>query len=159
MEYLNLYDRQGNLLKEKGVRGAKNEHLVGIAIVFIENSNGEFLIQKTTPERDNVFATTGGHVTYGTTFEETIKNEIKEELGIDVSNDDVIEAATYVRTKVLQKVYYLKKDIDIKDIITQDSEVEYVEWMSKEKINQLILEKKFRESNILGYQYIIDNFK
>ena len=38
MEYLNLYDRNGNLLKEKGIRGVKTDNLVGIVIIFIENS-------------------------------------------------------------------------------------------------------------------------
>ena len=46
MEYLNLYDRKGNLLKEKGVRGEKHSNLVGIAIIFIENSNTYHFLTK-----------------------------------------------------------------------------------------------------------------
>ena len=44
MEYLNLYDKDGNLTEEKGIRGVKTDKLVGIVIIFIENSKGEFLI-------------------------------------------------------------------------------------------------------------------
>ena len=84
MEYLNLYDKEGNLTKEKGIRGEITNKLVGIVLIFIENSKGEFLIQKTSPSRENVYATTGGHVSYGSTFEETVINEVKEELGIDI---------------------------------------------------------------------------
>lgn len=34
MEYLNLYDTEGNLLNKKGIRGEKNSDLVGIVIIF-----------------------------------------------------------------------------------------------------------------------------
>ena len=158
MEFLNLYDKTGNLLKEKGIRGQKTDKLFGIVIIFIENVAGEFLIQKTSPSRNSEFATTGGHVSYGETFEQAIHKEVKEELGIDISKDVVIEANTYIRQHCVQKVYYLKKDIDIKDIIIQEDEVEYVKWLSKEEINELIKNKEFRQGNIEGYRYIINQF-
>lgn len=157
MEYLNLYDKDGNLTEEKGIRGVKTDKLVGIVIIFIENSKGEFLIQKTSSERNSVFATTGGHVTYGQTFKEAIINEVKEELGLDITSDDVKEIKTYIREYYIQKVYYMKKNIDIKDITIQESEVEYVKWLDKEMINNLIENNEFREGNIPGYQYIINN--
>lgn len=156
MEYLNLYDNNGNLLKEKGIRGKDNVGLVGIVIIFIENSKGEFLIQRTSVSKGNTFATTGGHVTYGTTFYDTIINEVNEELGINISNDKVIEINTYIEESYVQKIYYLNKDIDIEDITIQESEVQYVEWISKEKIEELIRNKTFRESNIKGYRDVID---
>lgn len=159
MEYLNLYDKEGNLTNEKGIRGEKTDKLVGIVIIFIENSNGEFLIQKTSKSRENVYATTGGHVSYGSTFKETVINEVKEELGIDISNDDIIEMNTYIREKVIQKVFYLKKDININDITIQEDEVEKVKWLSKKQINKIIDNNEFRKSNIEGYKYIIDNIK
>ena len=51
----------------------------------------------------------------------------------------------------------LKKDIDMSDIKIQEDEVEYVEWLSKDKINELIKNNEFREGNIEGYKYIISN--
>lgn len=158
MEFLNLYDKNGNLLKDKGIRGQKNDNLVGIVIIFIENSLGQFLIQKTSPVKGSVFATTGGHVTYGSTFKETVINEVKEELGINISNEKIVEANTYIGERVIQKVYYLKKDIDIEDITLQKEEVEYVKWLSREEINQLILKDEFRKGNIEPYKYIVNNY-
>jgi len=158
MEYLNLYDRKGNLLNKKGIRGETLEDLVGIVIIFIENSNGEFLIQKTSSSRNSVFATTGGHVSYGSTFKVAIKNEVKEELGLDILDEEIIETNTYFKEHYIQKVYYMKKDIDIKSLTIQDDEVEYVKWLDKKTINELIENKEFRESNIEGYQHIINNY-
>lgn len=156
MEYLNLYDAEGNLTNEKGIRGETTNKLIGIVLIFIENSKGEFLIQKTSPSRESVYATTGGHVSYGSTFEETAINEVKEELGIDITNDNIILMNTYIREKVIQKIFYLKKDISINDITIQEDEVETIEWLSKEKINELIENKKFRQSNIEPYKFVIE---
>lgn len=157
MEYLNLYDKFGNLTTEKGIRRVKSDKLVGIVIIFIENSKGEFLIQKTSSSRNSIFATTGGHVSFGSTFEEAVINEVKEELGVDITNENFVEVNTYIRDYYIQKVYYLKKDIDMNDIKIQADEVEYVEWISKERINELIKNNEFREGNIEGYKYIINN--
>lgn len=157
MEYLNLYDRDGNLVNEIGIKGVKSDKLVGIVIIFIENSKGEFLIQKTSSSRDSVYATTGGHVSYGLSFKEAIIKEVEEELGIDISCDNIVEVNTYIREFFVQKVYYLKKDIDINDIIIDDSEVSGVYFFSREDISKLIEENKFRTSNISGYNYIVNN--
>ena len=159
MEYLNLYDKEGNLTNEKGIRGEITNKLVGIVLIFIENSKGEFLIQKTSPSRENVYATTGGHVSYGSTFEETAINEVKEELGIDITNDNIILMNTYIRERVIQKVFYLKKDISINDITIQEDEVENIEWFSKEKINELIENNEFRTSNIEPYKFVVEHIK
>lgn len=156
MEYLNLYDRQGNLIDKKGVRGQKSDYLVGIVIIFIENSKGEFLIQKTSEKRGNIFATTGGHVSYGSNFYDSVINEVKEELGIDISNNKIIEVSTYIWKYYVQKVYYLKLDIDINEVIIQKDEVDYVKWLSKEEIFKLIEEKQFREGNIEGFKKVLE---
>ena len=159
MEYLNLYDKEGRLIKGKGIRGEENKYLIGIVLIFIENSNGEFLIQKTSPAKNYEFATTGGHVTYGDTFEETVIKEVKEELGIDISKDKIQEVTTYIREKYIQKIYYLKKDIEITDIEVQKSEVEYVKWITIEEIDNLIKNNEFRKSNIEAYRFVTKNIK
>ena len=85
--------------------------------------------------------------------------EVKEELGMDISKDNFSEVYTYIEDCYFQKVYYLKKDIEIEDIKIQKDEVEYVKWMNIETINCLIKNNQFREGNIKGYQYILDNYK
>ena len=116
------------------------------------------MIQKTSSSRNSIFATTGGHVSYGSTFKSTIVNEVKEELGIDITSEEIIEVNTYIWEYYIQKVYYIKKDIEINDIKIQKDEVEDVEWLDKDTINKLIENKEFREGNIEGYQYIINNY-
>ena len=56
MELLDIYDNDGNVTGRTIVRGDKtaklneNEH-IAVAVIFIENDKGEFLIQKTSKGR------------------------------------------------------------------------------------------------------------
>lgn len=67
MELLDIYDDNGNKTGriiergDKSVKLSKNEH-IAISVIFIENDNGEFLIQKTSKEKGNIYSSTGGHV-------------------------------------------------------------------------------------------------
>jgi len=165
-EYLNLYTKDGKLTNKKGIRGTPSDYYKGISIIFIENDRGEFLLQKTSKKRSNVYATTGGHVDYGETFLSTIIREAKEELGLDINEDEIKEVYTYIYEeqytpdyleKYIIKNFYLKKSINIKDLKLQKEEVNYVKWFSVEEINQLIEKNEFRDGNIPGFKNIIKN--
>ena len=162
-EYLDLYDENRNLTGEKVLRCKGMQPVEGryisIVIVFIENSEGKFLIQKTSKEKGSVFATTGGLVESGYTPDQTVVKEIEEELGIKVDISDLELVKTYKRPHAFQDTYYMKRDIDIKDLKLQEEEVEYVEWLSVDEIKNLIKENKFREGNIEPFEYIINNKK
>ena len=160
MEYLDIYDENRNftgkkILRNKDMKLSDNE-FINIVIVFIENSKGEFLIQKTSKEKGSIFATTGGLVKSGSSPDSTIVEEIKEELGIDVKINELKMIKTYKRGHSFQDTYYMKKDVDIQDIIIQESEVEYVLWLSVDEIKELIEKKQFREGNIIPFEYLIN---
>lgn len=160
MEYLDLYDENKNLTGEKILRSKDMKiepgKYINIVIVFIENSENKFLIQKTSKEKGSVWATTGGHVKSGTTCDEAIIEEIKEELGIDINPSELKHIQTNKFSVLYQDVYYLKKDIDINDITIQKEEVEYVKWLTKEEINELIGKDEFRKSNIAPFKSLTE---
>lgn len=158
-EFLALYNENDELLDEKILRSDKEKIEEGkhfrIVIVFIENSKGEFLIQKVVPNKGDCFATTGGHVQYGVSSLDTVVTEVEEELGLTVPKEEFKLIKTYKHSIAYQDVYYLKKDIDISELKLQDSEVEYVEWMSIDKIKELINKGLLRKSNIEGFKEIL----
>lgn len=160
-EFLAVYNEMDELLEEKLERTKRESIEKGkyfrIVIVFIENSKHEFLIQKVVSRKGDGFATTGGHVQYGVSSLDTIVTEVEEELGIKVPKDEFQLLYTFKRSKVFQDVYYLKKEIDIHSLILQESEVEYVEWMSIEKIKQLIEDEQFRKSNIEPFNKLLED--
>ena len=151
-EFLAVYNENDELLPEKLERTNRENIEKGkyfrIVIVFIENNKKEFLIQKVVPRKGDCFATTGGHVQYGISSLDTIVTEVEEELGIKVPKEEFQLLYTFKRFKVYQDVYYLKREIDINALNLQESELEYVEWMSVNKIMQLIEKGQFRNSNI-----------
>ena len=152
MEYLGLYDSNGNYTGEKIERDKKKEVPSGkyfrIVIIFIQNSKEEFLIQKVSKEKGSEYATTGGHVQDGTSSFDTVKQEVLEELGLSLDNDDIVLFETEQHPLAFQDCYYTKKDIDIADLKTQAEEVESVEWVSVEDIDHLIQMGIFRKGNI-----------
>ena len=143
MELLDVYDSNGKATGRVVIRGDKtvtlsdNEH-IAVGVIFIQNSKGEFLIQKTSKEKGGEYTSTGGHVDSGETPLESIKREVKEELGLNVDNDNIVELGYLLYDRPIRFMFYLKKDVDIQNLKLQQEEVENVEFMSIDKIKELI---------------------
>ena len=162
-EYTDLYDENKNLTGEKLFREKGTKLIVPkgrysvVVLVFIENSKGEFLFQMTSKRKKNVWATTGGHVKSGQTSKEAIIEEIKEELGIDINEDEVKLFKTYKYDDAFKDVFYIKKDIDINSLTYEKDEVEYVKYLTKDKILDLINNNgNIRKTNIDAFLDIIN---
>lgn len=162
-EYTDLYDENKNLTGEKLFREKGTKLIVPkgrysiVVLAFIENSNGEFLFQMTSKRKKNVWATTGGHVKSGQTSKEAIIEEIKEELGIDINEDEVKLFKTYKYDDAFKDVFYIKKDIDINFLTYEKDEVEYVKYLTKDEILDLINNNgNIRKTNIDAFLDIIN---
>ena len=159
MELLQVFDENKNMLNESIERALKKELPEGkyfmIILLFIQNDEGKFLIQKTSENRDSEYATTGGHVSFGDDAIKTTIKEAKEELGITLNKDEIVEIETVTIKCCHVAVYYCKKNIDINELKIQTDEVENFYWMSPDEIDTLINENKFRKSNIEPYKKVL----
>lgn len=162
-EYTDLYDENKNLTGEKLFREKGTKLIVPkgrysiVVLAFIENSKGEFLFQMTSKRKKNVWATTGGHVKSGQTSKEAIIEEIKEELGIDINENEIKLFKTYKYDDAFKDVFYIKKDIDINSLTYEKDEVEYVKYLTKDKILDLINNNgNIRKTNIDAFLDIIE---
>lgn len=162
-EFMDLYDENKNLTGEKKFRekGGKLKVPKGrytiVVLAFIENSNGEFLFQMTSKRKNNVWATTGGHVKSGQTSKDAIIEEIKEELGIEINSKEIKLFKTYRYENAFKDVFYIKKDIDINTLHYEEDEVEYVKYLTKEEILDLINnDGNIRKTNIDAFLDIIE---
>lgn len=159
MEYLDVYDNDGNITGRKIIRGDKtavlndNEH-IALSVIFIENSTGEFLIQKTSKEKGGEFSFTGGHVDSGETPLEAIRREVKEELDVDITGT-IEEYGFLSYDKPLRYLFYLKQDINLKDISVQKEEVDNVKYMSVFKIKELIENDEMLKSHGILFNEIL----
>lgn len=164
MEILGIYDDNGNLTGKTIIRGDKtqeikpNEH-IALSVIFIENSEGKFLIQKTSKEKGNVFSTTGGHVDSGETPLDAIKREAKEEIGVNIENDDIQDYGYLMFDMPLRFIFYVKKDIDINSISLQKEEVDYVKYMTVEEIQELIESGKMLKSHGILFNELLSKRK
>ena len=161
MELLDVYDNNGNKTGRTIIRGDKtailneNEHFA-VAVIFIENDNGEFLIQKSSQEKGGVFSSTGGHVVSGEIPLETIRREVKEELGVDIDQEQIEEFGFLLYDKPLRYLYYLKKNILIDSLTIQKEEVEYVEYMDVPKIKKLIETNQMLKSHGIMFNELME---
>ena len=163
MEYLQVFDKNKNKLEEKVSRDEKynlpSDRRFMIVLIFIENSKGEFLLQKTSKSRHSCIATTGGHVTYGDSALETVVKECKEELGIDISIDNVKYVDTVLFKNCFLETFYTKMELDPSKLILQTEEVESVKWYTKDEISRFIKSNEFREGNIKPYEKVLEYLK
>lgn len=71
----------------------------------------------------------------GETPLKTIKREVREKLGVNIDNDNIIELGFLLYNKPIRYLYYLKK-ININNIKLQKEEVEYVKYINISEINK-----------------------
>ncbi len=160
-EVINLYDDNGNKTEKTYVRGDKfhkfnrGEH-IPIVMFFIENSKGEFLIQKTSKEKGNVFGVTGGHIDVNEDKESALLREVKEEIGLNLDMSEVKYLGHIVTGVPIRFLYYLKKDIDLNDFVLDPEEVDSVRYMEVNEILNFIEEDLFIESHGICFNKILE---
>ena len=150
-EMWDLYDRNRKMLERKAIRGTKlsdeEYHLVSNA--WIRNSEGKYLISQRVEWKAHplMWECTGGSVLMGEDTYTGAIREVKEELGIDVSNAPFAFVGSttryYKNCPDILDVYIFELDNSIENIIIQKDEVNDVKWATKEEIIQLYNDGKF----------------
>ena len=147
MEKRDLYDKNRKLTGEtiyKGESIPKGKYII-VILAMIQNSKGEFLIQKRSKQKDGKYGATGGHVKTGQTSIEGMMDEIQEELGLTVKLEELelIFSGREDEWQVFFDLYYMKKDFELSDLVLQEEEVESVSWNTLEEIDELIKKDLF----------------
>jgi len=148
-EMLDILNSDGTLTGE--IISKKDAHKNGVwhraAHVWFFNNNNEILLQKRAnhieshPGKYDISA--AGHLTAGDTFIKGALREVKEELGIELEEKDLVKIgelhneSTQHEGKYINKeyndIYVVKKDIPISEFIIQESEVSLVKYIPIEE--------------------------
>lgn len=144
-----------DVLNEKGEYTGKVEtrekcHKEGLwhkaVVVFIINSKGQVLLQRRSPNKKmwaNMWdITAGGHVLEGEFGFQAIIRECKEELGIELSKNDITFIGATTSTNIkgdiinnhFNEYYIANKEIDETTLQLQEEEVSEVKWIDKNEI-------------------------
>ena len=160
MEKRDLYDKNRNLTHETllACEAIPKDRYIVVVLVFIENFDGKFLIQKRSKEKNGLYATTGGHPKSGESSIEGIITEVKEEIGLTLKKDDI--NLYYSNRSDKQRVffddYYIKIDVDINHLKLEKKEVESIHWFSKEEIKELYDKDKFMKNHYKEFERLLD---
>ena len=162
MEKRDLYDINRNLTGEtifKGEEIPDGKYIV-VVLVYIQNSDGKFLIQKRSEIKNGKYATTGGHCKTGENSIQGILTEIKEEIGLDVKAEDLKLYYSGKAGFAFWDDYYIKMDVpNIEKLKLQKEEVESVCWLTEEEIKQLMNEDKFFKNHYEEFEILLEWLK
>ena len=164
MEKRDLYNIEKKLTGEtilKGEEIPKKRYII-VVLVFIQNSDGKFLIQKRSERKNGKYATTGGHPKSGESSLQGIITEVQEGIGVKLSENDLklYYSGRSDKERVFFDDYYIKMDIeDIKKLELQESEVSSVDWFSEKEIKQLMRENKFFKNHYEEFEILLDWLK
>ena len=127
-----------------------------VVMVVIRNSKGEFLMQKRVESKGGDWGVTGGHPKAGETPIEGIITEVKEELGLDFSNENFILYDSGCDGKDCYKMYFVNKDIDINDITIQEEELSEVRWFSMDELRHMVETHELNDDQISCFIKVCD---
>ena len=149
-ELRDLYDEFGNRTNKTYRKGdiIPEGYYPMVVMTVIRNSKGEFLMQKRIASKGGDWGVTGGHPKSGQSPIEGIITEVKEELGLDFSNEKFIEYDSGCDGKDFYKMYYVNKDIDLNSIIIQEEELTEVRWFTMDELNHMVDTKELNEDQI-----------
>lgn len=161
MEKRDLYDIERNFTGEtifKGEEVPEGKYII-VVLVFIQNSEGKFLIQKRSKRKNGLFATTGGHPKSGEDSIQGIITEVKEEIGLDINKED-LQLYFHGRSdteRVFWDDYYVKMDVsNIENLKLQEEEVASVHWFSIDEIKELMKEEKFFKNHYEEFEILLE---
>ena len=160
-ELRDLYDKDSNKTNKTYYKGdvIPEGYYPMVVMVVIRNSKGEFLMQKRVESKGGDWGVTGGHPKSGETPLEGIVTEVKEELGLDFSNDNFIEYDSGCDGKDCYKMYFVTKDIDINNIIIQKEELSEVKWFSMEELQHMVDIKELNDDQIACFIKVCNYLK
>lgn len=160
MEKRDLYDINRNLTGETIYKGDSipDGKFILVVLSFMQNSKGEFLIQKRSIQKGSKYGSTGGHAKTGETSIQAMMTEINEEIGLKVNEDELnlVYSGRDDMDKVFFDIYYIKKDLSTDILTLQEEEVESVKWLSIDKIKHLISTNEFLDNHVEEFYKILD---
>ena len=155
-ELRDLYDKYSNKTDKTYRKGdiIPSGYYPMVVMVVIRNSEGKFLMQKRVASKGGDWGVTGGHPKAGETPIEGIITEVKEELGLDFSNEEFIQYDSGCDGKDCYKMYFVNKDIDINDITIQEEELSEVRWFSMEELKEMVNTGELNEDQIACFNKV-----
>ncbi len=141
-EYWDIYDRNRvfqNKVIRRGDAFEYGEYYV-CCEVWIKNSNGDLLITQRHPDKKagGLWEFIGGGVLAGENTLQAAIREVKEEIGISISTQDLNLLNVYKQKNYFMDIYLAKINLSIKDFVLDKNETVDAKWASKQELEAMI---------------------
>ena len=160
MEYWDVYDKKGKW-KRRAIRKGerlKNDEYHIIVEGWILRDDGNFIIQRRALDKKSFagmwYCSAGGSVISRETPKEGMVREFKEELGVDISEEELHLKRIITEKNTIFYIFLVRKNISLDEIKLQEEEVMDVDLADPNKIRKLVEDKTF-----IGLDYYEKFFK
>ena len=166
MELIQIVDENGNFtgqIIDKEEAHDKNL-LHNEVAAFIINDKKQVLLQKRSANKrfnPNKWALCAWHVDAYESLEDAILREIKEEVGLDISKDDLHQFGEREFTirdsnSHITYFYYIRSNLNEKDFVIQKEELSEVKWFDIDDVIEMI---KKNDSSIVFDEKMLKLFE
>ena len=160
MEYWDVYDKKGKW-KRRAIRKGerlKNDEYHIIVEGWILRDYGNFIIQRRALDKKSFagmwYCSAGGSVISRETPKEGMVREFKEELGVDISEEELHLKRIITEKNTIFYIFLVRKNISLDEIKLQEEEVMDVDLADPNKIRKMVEDKTF-----IGLDYYEKFFK
>lgn len=141
-EYWDIYDRNRvfqNKVIRRGDAFEDGEYYI-CCEVWLQNLNGELLITQRHPDKKagGLWEFIGGGVLAGENTLQAAIREVKEEIGISISTQDLNLLNVYKQKNYFMDIYLAKINLSIKDIVLDKNESVDAKWASEQELEAMI---------------------
>lgn len=159
-EYWDIYDKNRIFQNRTILRGApfqEGDYYVSCEVWFI-NSKGEMLITLRNPNKKagGLWEFVGGGVLAGETTAQASVREVKEEIGVDITEAELTYLYEYKHKNYFMDIYSVNKDVNIKDMVLDPTEATDAKWVTKEELQKIIDSGEFVRSVAQRYSMLKD---
>lgn len=169
-ELLDIIDENNNPTGEAQPRSVVHAqglwHRTAHIYIFRKTSNNdvEFLVHLRSASKDLApnrwDLRFGGHIKAGQDISQTVHQEIRDEIGLDIKLENLIEGMWRKRNKYpnneFTKVFYLNFVGNTDELKFNDNEVQRVKWMSKGDIQESMKkEPEIWSGGLSGFEEIL----
>ena len=159
-EYWDIYDKNRSFQNRTIKRGdpfKEGEYYI-CCEVWLLNSKGEMLITQRHPSKKagGLWEFVGGGVLAGETTAQAAAREVKEEIGIALTESELSLLHVYKQRNYFMDIYIVKKDVNIRDIVLDKNETIDAKWVSKEELQTMIEQQKLVRSVAQRFEMLED---
>ena len=141
-EFWDIYDKNRvfqNRTIRRGAPFADGEYYV-CCEVWLQNSKGEFLVTQRHPNKKagGLWEFVGGGVLAGESTLQAAIREVKEEIGIMLTESELSLLHVYKHRNYFMDIYFAQTDVSIRSIVLNKTETTDAKWVSKEELQYMI---------------------